>query len=297
MDFKAWKAQSRTASEAVESIVKKASYEDNRFWKLTIPKDGEAEAIIRFLPSKDVAPFIKVYNHVFNNKGQWFIENCPSTIEKDCPVCEYAKEVYDENDKETTKFYRKQQFIANVYIVKDKSNPENDGKVFLFKFGKQIAETINNAIKDVDEPKAPFVPWNGHNFKLQSYKKGEHISFEMSKFMGSASPIFGDKIKVDTDAFDDKLEKIFEQIVDLNEFLDPTKFKNEEDLTTRLNKVLNNKVANKTIGEKTEKAEKTEKTTKKKQSESVDMDEFNLDETEDKETSDDIDDINWDDFK
>lgn len=216
----------------------KKSYEDDRFWKPTVDKAGNGMATIRFLPSPEGEdmPWVQVFSHSIQGPtGQWLIDNCLTTINQKCPVCEHNTVLWNsgiEANKEVVrKQKRKLQYIANIYIVKDPSNPENDGTVRLFKFGKKIFDKLNDLMNpefEDESPVNPFDLWEGANFKLKIRKVEGYQNYDKSEF-DKPSPLSKD---------DDDLERIWKSEHKLGEFLDKTNFKSYDQIKERLNVVL-----------------------------------------------------------
>jgi len=217
----------------------KKSYEDTRFWKPTVDKAGNGMAVIRFLPAAEGEdmPWVQLFSHSFQGPtGQWYIENSLTTLNKKDPVSEHNTMLWNsgvESDKETArKQKRKLQYIANVYIVKDPSNPDNDGKVFLFKFGKKIFDKLNDLMNPEFEdeiPVNPFDLWEGANFKLKIRKVEGYQNYDKSEFDAA--------VALSED--DDELERIWKAQNKLSEFITEGNFKSYDELKARLNKVLN----------------------------------------------------------
>ena len=215
----------------------KKSYEDTRFWKPTVDKVGNGSATIRFLPapaSEDV-PWVQIFSHSFQGPGGWYIENSLTTINKKDPVSEHNTVLWNsgvEANKEVArKQKRKLQYIANIYVVRDPGNPDNEGKVFLFKFGKKIFDKINEAMNpefEDESPVNPFHLWEGANFKLKIRQVEGYRNYDKSEFE-SPAPISDD---------DATLEKIWKQEHSLQDFLDPSKFKSYDELKAKLSRVL-----------------------------------------------------------
>ncbi len=220
----------------------KKSYVDERLWKPTMDKTGNGYAVIRFLPSVDGEdmPWVKVWNHAFQGPtGQWYIENSLTTIGQKDPVSEMNTAYWNsgvESDKEIArKQKRKLQYFSNIYVVEDPSNPENEGKVFLYRFGKKIfdkiLETMQPAFQD-ETAINPFDFWEGANFKLKLRKVDGYWNYDKSEF-DTPSPLLKD---------DDKLEKLWKSQYPLVEFSATTNFKSYDELKTRLNTVLSGTV-------------------------------------------------------
>ena len=215
----------------------KKSYEDTRFWKPTVDKAGNGFATIRFLPapSGEDVPWVQIFQHSFQGPGGWYIENSLTTLNKKDPVSEHNSILWnsgsDANKDIARKQKRKLQYIANVYIVKDPANSDNDGTVKLFKFGKKIFDKLNEKMNPEFEDEVavnPFDLWEGANFKLKIRKVEGYQNYDKSEFDTSA-PLSGDE---------DDLERIWKQEYNLSEFLDEKNFKSYDELKARLNKVL-----------------------------------------------------------
>lgn len=212
--------------------------DDDRFWKPTRDKAGNGSAIIHFLPpmNGDELPWVKTYSFGFQGPtGRWYIEESPSTIGKPDPVNEMNIAAYTSKDEaqiaEAKKRKRRTQYISNIYVVKDPANPENDGKVFLFKYGAKIHEMIMGKAKpefDDDKPILVWDLWEGCNLKLRIKRVSGYPNYDSSEWMNVA-PI----------AEDDELETIIKKAHKLSEFLDPARFKSYEQLNTHYESVMN----------------------------------------------------------
>jgi len=216
----------------------KKSYEDDRFWKPMVDKAGNGMATIRFLPSPEGEdmPWIQIFSHSIQGPtGQWLIDNCLTSINQKCPVCEHNTVLWNsgiESNKEIVrKQKRKLQYITNIYVVKDPVNSDNDGKVFLFKFGKKIFDKLNDLMNPEFEDETPINPfdlWEGANFKLKIRRVEGYQNYDKSEF-DKSSPLSKD---------DDHLERIWKSEHKLNEFLDKSNFKSYDQIKERLNVVL-----------------------------------------------------------
>ena len=214
--------------------------EDNRFWKPEVDKAGNGMATIRFLPTSaadgdDSLPWAKIHSHGFQGPGGWLIDNCLTTKNQQCPVCEHNSALWNSGIEANKDVVRKQKrklnYIANVYIVSDPANKENEGKVKLFKFGKKIFDKITEAMNpqfEDEEAINPFDLWKGANFKLKIRKVDGYQNYDKSEFE-SASPLSTD---------DDELEKIWKSEHTLKDLLNDKEFKSYDALKERLEKVL-----------------------------------------------------------
>jgi len=215
------------------------SYKDDRFWRLEGDKAGNGTAVIRFLPRhpQDELPWVKVWSHGFQGPtGKWYIENSLTTIGQDDPVSELNSRLWNsgiEADKEVArKQKRKLAYIANVLIVSDPKNPANEGKVMLFKFGKKIFEKIMDKARPTFEDEEPvnvFDLWEGANFKLRMRKVEGYPNYDQSSF--------ADKAPVAPS--DEEILNVVNSQHRLGEFLEPSNFKTYEELSRKLQSVLN----------------------------------------------------------
>jgi hypothetical protein len=244
MSFENLKKQSKLGS-LTEKLVKEVekmntaggSSSDDRYWKPEMDKTGVGSAVIRFLPAPEGEdlPWVKMYSHGFQGPGGWYIENSLTTIGQKDPVTEYNRTLWNsgnDKDKETVrKQKRKLSYYANIYVVKDPLHPENEGKVFLFKFGKKIFDKILNAMQpefEDEEPINPFDFWSGANFKLKIRKVEGYWNYDKSEFDRSG-PLLED---------DDALEALWKKEYSLSALVAADQFKTYEELDKRLNYVL-----------------------------------------------------------
>jgi len=210
---------------------------DERLWKPELDKTGNGFAVIRFLPAPDGEdlPWVKLYSHAFQGPGGWYIENSLTTLNQKDPVSEYNRELWNsgsDKDKETVrKQKRKLSFYSNIYVVKDPVNPQNEGKVFLFKYGKKIFDKIMGAMQPEFEDETPINPfdfWQGANFKLKIVKKDGYWNYDKSEF-DRQDPLLDD---------DDALEAIWKKEYSLQELVAQDQFKDYDALKKRLDYVL-----------------------------------------------------------
>ena len=254
MSFENLKKQSKLGSlteklvKEVEKMNTSGGGPDDRFWKPEMDKTGVGSAIIRFLPAPEGEdlPWVKMYSHAFQGPGGWYIENSLTTTGGKDPVSEYNRELWNsgtEKDKETVrKQKRKLSYYSNIYVVKDPAHPENEGKVFLFKFGKKIFDKILNAMQpefEDEEPINPFDFWGGANFRLKIRKVEGYWNYDKSEF-DSSSALFDD---------DDALEALWKKEYSLSAIVAPDQFKSYEDLEKRLKYVLGQKSARAAVQE------------------------------------------------
>lgn len=220
---------------------------DERFWKPERDKAGNGYAVIRFLPpteGDDDLYWVRVFSHSFQGPGGWFIENCRTTLgnQHNCPVCDSNRDLWNsglESDKNVARDRkRKLTYISNIYVVSDPANPENEGKVFLFKYGKSIFNIVNEALEPQfadEEPLNPFDFWEGANFKIKIRNKDGYVNYDKSEF---DSPAQLDE--------DEVMEKIWKSQYKLSEFISEDQFKSFEDQEARLSRVLGEKKVGKT---------------------------------------------------
>jgi len=213
------------------------SFTDDRFWRLEGDKAGNGTATIRFLPrvEGDELPWVRIFSHGFQGPtGKWYIENSLTTLGENDPVGELNTQLWNSGSEANKEIARKQKrrlsFTANILIVSDPKHPENEGKVFLWKFGKKIFDKIMDKARPTFEDEKPvnvFDFWEGANFKLRMRKKDGYANYDESAFM-EPSPI-GD---------DETIVKIANAQHKLAEFTDRKNFKSYDELKKKLNEVL-----------------------------------------------------------
>ena len=250
MSFSDLKKQSKLGS-LTEKLVKEvekmnnssSSSADDRLWKLECDKANNGYAVIRFLPAPDGEdiPFVKLYSHAFQGTGGWLIDSCLTTLNQKCPVCEHNSALWnsgiDSNKEVVRKQKRKLTYVSNIYVVKDPANPENEGKVMLYKYGKKIFDKITAAMQPEFEDESPIDPfdfWQGANFKLKAKNVAGYRNYDSSEFT-TPGPLLDD---------DDAMEALWKKEYSLSEFIAPDQFKSYDELKKRLDSVLGGKPSN-----------------------------------------------------
>jgi gp32 DNA binding protein like len=246
MSFANLKRQSGNLDKLAKAVEALTQSSDNdkpdNFWKPSVDKSGNGMAVLRFLPApsadgEDSLPWVKIHSHGFQGPtGSWLIDNCLTTKNQQCPVCEHNTALWNSGIEANKDIVRKQKrklnYIANVYVVSDAANPQNEGKVFLFKFGKKIFDKITEAMNPEFQDETPINPfdlWKGANFKLKIRKVDGYQNYDKSEFE-SPAPLSND---------DAELEKIYNSEYSLQELLnDPKEWKTYDQLKNRLDKVL-----------------------------------------------------------
>jgi hypothetical protein len=225
-------------TKKIEELNKKDSYKDDRFWRPELDKSSNGYAVIRFLPAVEGEdlPWAKYYSHGFKGKGGWYIENSLTTLGQKDPVSEMNTELWNsgvESDKDIARARkRRMHYVSNILVVSDPANPQNEGKVFLYKFGKKIFDKIQESMSPEFEDETavnPFDFWSGANFKLKVRKVAGFINYDKSEFESSSALLDGD---------DEELEEMWKTQYVLNEFTDPSNYKSYDELKKRLNDVL-----------------------------------------------------------
>lgn len=224
------------------------SYDDKDEWKLTLDKAGNGSATIRFLPSKDdnSVPFVKIFTHGFKENGQWFIENCPTTLgnqdgNNPCPACEANSELWEtgleSNKKIASKRKRNLSYWANIIVVKDSKNPDTEGKVFKYRFGSKIMEKIQAKANPPEElgedPIDVTCVFDGADFFLSTKKVSGYQNYDDSQFK-TPKPVKG----IEDEA---KQEEIIGSMHDLNKIIAPSEFKKYDELKSRFERVTGEK--------------------------------------------------------
>jgi hypothetical protein len=246
MSFSDLKKQSKLGSltaklvKEVEKMNNSTSSGDDRIWKLECDKSGNGYAVIRFLPAPngEDLPFVKLYSHAFQGPGGWFIENSLTTLNQKDPVSELNSELWNNGTDAGKEVARKQKrkltYVSNIYVVKDPANPANEGKVFLYKFGKKIFDKITAAMQPEFEDETPIDPfdfWQGANFKLKAKNVAGYRNYDSSEFAAQGAMLDDD----------DAMEAIWKKQYSLAELVAPDQFKSYDELKKRLDYVLGNK--------------------------------------------------------
>jgi hypothetical protein len=220
---------SKIASEfdKIANPGEKKSYDDDRIWKLTPDKAGNASAVIRFLPRTegDELPFVKIFSHSFQGPtGKWYIENSLTTLGENDPVGELNSKLWNSGSEANKEVARKQKrklsFIANIYVVSDPAKPENNGKVFLFKFGKKIFDKIMDKARPTfaeDQPVNVFDLWEGADFKLRMRKVDGYPNYDQSVFSDPSALLDGEEEFAFTEAEEEDEEEELEESYDEDE--------------------------------------------------------------------------------
>jgi len=215
------------------------SRDDDRFWKAELDKSGSGYAVIRFLPSldDDKTAFVRVFNHGFQGPGGWYIENSLTTIGQKDPLAEYNSTLWNSGIEANKEIARKQKrrltYFSNIFVVEDKANPQNEGKNFLFRYGKKIFDKISSMSNPEFEDETPtdvFNFWEGANFKLKIRKVDGYSNYDKSEFVTPA-PLFED---------DSEMERVWGEEHSLEEFVKNDNFKTYDALKSRLDVVLGN---------------------------------------------------------
>jgi hypothetical protein len=245
-------------TQEIEKLQTTSSSGDDRLWKPEMDKSGNGYAVIRFLPAPDgeELPWAKVWSHGFQGPGGWYIENSLTTLGKKDPVGELNRTLWNsglDSDKEIArKQKRKLSYYSNIYVVSDPANPSNEGRVFLFKYGKKIFDKIQAAMQPEfqdETPVNPFDFWEGANFKLKIKKVAGYWNYDSSEF--APPSVLGDMS-------DSELEALWRSQYSLTEFLEAKNFKSYEELESRLNVVLGRGGSAKRIDRETFEDEETE---------------------------------------
>ena len=246
MDFESLKSSSSNFDAITKALETKLSpedqsnknkYQDDRLWKPELDKTGNGYAVIRFLPAPngEEMPWQRVWSHAFQDKGGWYIENSLTTLNHKDPVSEDNTRLWNtgvDSDKDIArKRKRKLSYYSNIFIVSDPKHPENEGKVFLFKFGKKIFDKITEAMNPAFEDEKPINPfdfWSGANFKLKIRKVDGFWNYDKSEFE-APTPVADN---------DDTIKEIWGKQYPLKPFLETSNFKSYDDLREKFNRVI-----------------------------------------------------------
>jgi len=258
IDFSALKARKESSATRFQTIKEEATKsndftkkEDTRFWQPEVDKAGNGYAVIRFLdsPEGEDNPWVRIWSHGFKNEanGRWYIENSLTTLNQPDPLGELNSQLWNTGTEANKEIVRKQKrklsYFSNILVVSDPKHPENEGKVFLFKYGKKIFDKIKDKMSPPEEfqdevPSDPFNFWEGSNFKLKIRKVEGYRNYDKSEFE-KPEPI-GD---------DERIKEVWDQCYSLTELIDPKHFKSYDELKATLEKVLNGAASTKKAGD------------------------------------------------
>lgn len=225
----------KLVDEAQKVSSNKKSYDDDRYWKLSRDKAGNGHATLRFLPAPDNGvPWIQYWDHGFKGPKGWYIEKSLTSIGQNDPVSEMNSVLWDTNIEANRELARKRKrrlhYVSNVLVVDDPVNPDNNGKIFLFEYGKTIFDMLTEAMQpafDDIAPLNPFDMWEGANFKLRAREVDGWVKYDKSEFS-----------KPKAIGTDEEMEALFEKVHDIRELLDPKNFKTYDELAQKLQQVL-----------------------------------------------------------
>ncbi len=215
----------------------KKSYNDDRYWKPELDKSGNGYAVVRFLPTPEGEdmPWVSYWDHGFQGPGGWYIEKSLTTLNKQDPVSEYNTQLWNTGIEANKEIARKQKrrlhYVSNVYVVSDPKNPDNEGKVFLYKFGKKIFEQLKEAISPQFEDEDAINPFDlreGANFKIKIRKVDGYWNYDKSEF-DSVSPLLDDE---------SKLTEVATSVNSLSDIIAPSEFKTYDELKEKLDRIL-----------------------------------------------------------
>jgi len=216
----------------------KKSYNDDTMWKPELDKTGNGYAVIRFLPTPEgeEMPWVSYFDHGFQGPGGWYIEKSLTTLNKKDPVSEYNTSLWNTGIEANKEIARKQKrrlhYVSNVYVVSDPKNPDNEGKVFKYRYGKKIFEALKEAISPAFEDENAINPFDlrgeGANFKIKIRKVDGYWNYDKSEF-DSVAPLFDNE---------EQINQVFSQVHSLSAVIAPEEFKSYEELKEKLERVL-----------------------------------------------------------
>jgi len=230
----------RAAMESASGPVQgeKKSYNDDTMWKPELDKTGNGFAVVRFLPTPEgeEMPWVSYFDHGFQGPGGWYIEKSLTTLNKQDPVSEYNSQLWNTGIEANKEIARKQKrrlhYMSNVYVVSDPKNPDNEGKVFKYRYGKKIFEALKEAISPAFEDEKAINPFDlrgdGANFKIKIRKVDGYWNYDKSEFSDPA-PLFEDE---------DKLNEVVASMHSLSDVISPSEFKSYDELKEKFNRVL-----------------------------------------------------------
>ena len=248
MDFSSLKRSSQTDFDALKAKVNETATgggnkEQDNFWKPDVDSSGNGYAVIRFLPAppEEDLPYVQVWDHGFQGTGGWYIEKSLTTIGQKDPVSEMNSRLWnsgDDADKDIVRSRKRRlSYYSNILVISDPKRPENEGKVFLYKYGKKIFQKIQDLINPEfqdEQPVNPFDMWTGANFRLKIRQVEGYRNYDKSEF----------DMPSEIEGGDERLEEIWKSEYSLKDFIDPSTFKSYSELEAKLHRVLGIEDAN-----------------------------------------------------
>jgi len=232
------KLRAAMESASAPNSGEKKSFNDDTMWKPELDKTGNGFAVVRFLPTPEgeEMPWVSYFDHGFQGPGGWYIEKSLTTLNKQDPVSEYNSQLWNTGIEANKEIARKQKrrlhYMSNVYVVSDPKNPDNEGKVFKYRYGKKIFEALKEAISPAFEDEKAINPFDlrgeGANFKIKIRKVDGYWNYDKSEFSDSA-PLFEDE---------DKLNEVVASMHSLSDVISPSEFKTYDELKEKFNRVL-----------------------------------------------------------
>ena len=243
MDLSALKSRRYDINKLVEAAQEasggktESNNRDENLWKPTVDKAGNGFAVIRFLPSESDVPWVRYWDHGFKGPtGKWYIEKSLTSIGQTDPLGELNSRLWNTGNEEDRETVRKQKrrlhYVTNILVVSDPSAPENEGKVFMYQFGKKIFDKIQDMMSPQfpgEEPVDPFDLWNGADFQLKIRNYEGYRNYDRSEFK-APTPLF--------DGDETRLQAVLNQLHDINVYVNPDNYKSYDELKSKLNEVL-----------------------------------------------------------
>lgn len=232
------KLRAAMESASAPNSGEKKSYNDDTMWKPELDKTGNGFAVVRFLPTPEgeEMPWVSYFDHGFQGPGGWYIEKSLTTLNKQDPVSEYNSQLWNTGIEANKEIARKQKrrlhYVSNIYVVSDPKNPDNEGKVFKYRYGKKIFEQLKEAISPAFADENAINPFDlrgeGADFKIKIRKVDGYWNYDKSEFNDPA-PLFDDE---------NKLNEVVASIHSLSDVIAPSEFKTYEELKEKLDRVL-----------------------------------------------------------
>lgn len=149
---------------------------------------------VRLLPNvKDPSKtFFHYYSYGWNSftTGQLVTVVSPTTWNQRDPIAEERYRVLrNGTEKEKEKalaIKRRENWLVNVYVINDPVNADNNGKIKLLRFGRQLHKIIMDAIEGEEAaelgPRIFDLSPKGCNLRIKVEKQGDYPTYVSSKF-------------------------------------------------------------------------------------------------------------------
>jgi hypothetical protein len=211
------KYNTNTLFDSIKGALQKEEKKGGGFRDIMQLKPGNTYTV-RFIPNVNdpAETFFHHFSHGWTSllTGSYVSALSPMTFGERDPIAEEryrVNRVGSAEEKEKMKAIRRsEQWLAKVYVIDDPTNPDNNGKVKMLRYGKQIDKIVKDAIQGemAEEfgPKIFDLSKNGASFKIKAEKQTDtYPTYTSSRFTTANSDL-----KLTSDQIDEILKTAHE---------------------------------------------------------------------------------------